>query len=134
MVKKRIAHFLILEVLIAFLLIAMTILPFSSYPYRAFAKEVANLEKMEIEPYFTAGFLEAIEHVNEEDFDLADQVIPFGKSDTLLLKRHVHIKKEHNPEKKGTLLVVDLSIKAKHTHITKQKVFYMPNLETTDEI
>ncbi len=134
MIKKRIAPFLILEVLIAFLLIAMTILPFSSYPYRAFAKEITYLEKMEIEPYFTAAFLESLEKIEENDFDLTDQIIPFGQFDTLHLKRHAHITKEHDVQKRGTLLVVDLTIQAKHALVIRQKAFYIPTLEITNEI
>lgn len=134
MAKKRITPFLILEVLIAFLLLSMTILPFSSYPYKAFTKEITYLEKMEIEPYFTAAFLESLDKVKEIDFDLKDQTIPFGQSDTLYLKRKAHVRVVQNPEKKGTFLVIDVTIRAKHALVTRQKAFYMPNLEITNEI
>ncbi len=134
MIKRRIAPFLILEVLIAFLLISMTILPFSSYPYRAFAKEINYLEQMEIEPYFTTAFIESLEQFDRTDFDLPCQMIPFGQSETLNLKRHVKIKKIHEASKRGTLLAVEVTIQGKNAKVTRSRNFYIPTLETHDEI
>jgi hypothetical protein len=134
MIKKRTPPFLIVEVLIAFFLITMTLLPFSSTPYKSFSKELTLLEQMEIEPYFNESFLQALDRLPLLDFDLEDKLIPFGKNQSLLLKRHVHITKTTDPSKKGTLLTIDLTIDGKRAHLTRQKMIYAPLLEDENEV
>ena len=114
MVKKRILNFLILEVLICFLLLSLSVLPFSSYPYRAFKKELAAIEALETRPYFTQSFLSAYEQINDDSIVLSDLEIPFGKDGHLTLKRYATKKIDSDSERTTSILAtVSLTIESK---------------------
>jgi hypothetical protein len=124
MIKKRTAPFLILEVLIAFLLIAMTILPFSSYPYKIFTKEVKLLEKMTIEPYFTDAFFDAYSQKDKDKIILKPIQIPFGKTNTLTVKRAATISCKTADNLPCTLITIQLIFTSKNESIIRSRSFY----------
>ena len=101
----------------------MTILPFTSFPYKAFKKELSSLEKMAIEPYFLSSFLEVAKNGEEEV--LEDLFIPFGDKETLLVKREIEKKVETDPTKtKSSLEKVSITFTTKHCKQTRTKLFY----------
>lgn len=137
MVKKKSFNFLILEVLISFLLLSLSVLPFSSYPYRAFKKEIGYLEQLEMEPYFSKSFFAAYEQMDKknlesESFELDELSIPFGKNEKLGIKRFVTVKKESALNKKGKLITIILTLKAPHKEITLEKCFYLKENKETN--
>ena len=126
MIKKKLSYFLILEVLIAFLLISMTILPFTSYPYKAFQKELSYLESMTIEPYFLISFIQALEKKDASESILDDMSVPFGNNDKLVIHRSASINITKNPKKTPySLITIDVTISSKNTKKTRRKNFTM---------
>lgn len=123
MIKKKTQHFLIFEVLVALFIITMSILPFSSYPYRAFKKELSLLEKITMEPYFTETFEEAI--AQKDNYVPTSLKVPFGKKDKLNIKREVIITilKNHE-EANGTLYEVKATLSSKNASITRSKNYF----------
>ncbi|MCH9621843.1 MAG: hypothetical protein S4CHLAM20_12710 [Chlamydiia bacterium] len=123
MIKKRTFNFLILEVLISFLLLSFSILPFSSYPYRNFKKELGFLESLEMKPYVNQSFSEIFENIStEKNYKLSNLTIPYGKKDTLNIKRKFSIKyislKTSKIYKKA---IVTLTLKSPHCEEVFQK-------------
>lgn len=128
MIKKRISHFLILEVLIAFLLISMTILPFTSYPYRAFQKELSHLESMTIEPYFSITFTQALKKSDAQEISLDDVIVPFGKNDSLTIHRSAKIDRITDPKRTTySLICIDVTMSSKNITKTRRKFFTIKN-------
>ena len=130
MIKRRIFHFLILEVLIAFILISLSILPFTSYPYRAFKKELSALEAMTMEPYFTESFNTAFSMLESESIFLEDLIVPFGKDQDLVLKRSVDITQTADKEKTPySLITINVTISSKHYKKTRTKLYTVKSKE-----
>ncbi|MCH9617864.1 MAG: hypothetical protein SP4CHLAM5_10180 [Chlamydiia bacterium] len=123
MIKKRTTPFLILEVLIAFMLIAMTILPFSSYPYKVFSKELKLLEKMTMEPYFTDAFFDAYHQKDKDEILLEPIQIPFGEKNQLTVKRSATIDQETVENSQKSLITVKITLSAKNEVISREKIF-----------
>ncbi len=132
MIKKRTFHFFIVEVLIAFLLISMTILPFSSYPYKTFTKQIRHLESLAIEPYFIPTFLEVMQLPEDEEANLPSLQIPFGPDETLTLVRLAKISKKYDPSKSSSALItIDVTLKTPHLCKERQMKFFIKNPEVT---
>ncbi len=130
MIKKRTFHFFIVEVLIAFLLISMTIIPFSSYPYKTFTKQIKHLESLSIEPYFIPTFLEVVQTLDNEEVNLAPIEIPFGPNETLTLVRTAKISKKYDPSKSpSALFTIDITFKTPHLYKERQVKFFIKNPE-----
>ena len=123
MIKKHTYNFLIFEVLVALFIISMSILPFSSYPYKAFQKEISFLHKMTMEPYFTKTFEEAI--LLKEEYTPKDLTAPFGTKEKLIIKRKVEITTPEKKENaKGTLYHVKVTLSSKNTTLSRTKIYY----------
>lgn len=135
MIKKKLFYFIILEVIIAFLLISMTILPFSSYPYKAFQKELSYLESMTIEPYFLISFIQALEKNEGLDRSLEKISVPFGSNDNLVLHRSASINITKDPKKTPySLITIDITISSKNTKKTRRKIFTIKSEEKNNAI
>jgi len=125
MMKKRKFNFLILEVLISFMLLTMALLPFSSYPYKVFQRELSSLESLEIRPYYTSSFYEAFDKFqNSEPSILNDLNIPFGKKGSLTVKRSFDVKVS-KPLKNNDFQVATISVtfKTNNSSETFQRKF-----------
>lgn len=132
MIKRRTFHFFIVEVLIAFLLISMTILPFSSVPYKTFSRQIKHLESLTIEPYFIPTFLEVLDVYDNQEVELSSLQIPFGPNETITLIRSAKISKKYDPSKSpSALLTIDLTLKTPHLCKQRQMKFFLKNPEVT---
>ena len=135
MIKKKTHYFLLLEIIIALLLISCSILPFSSYPYKVFQKEISYLEKMAIEPYFSLSFLEALEKNNPSQYTLPSLSVPFGNTETLFIQRFVNIQETYNKEKSPhAMLTITMTLKTKNCSQTKEKIFFISNKKKHNEM
>ncbi|MCH9812123.1 hypothetical protein K0U07_05120 [bacterium] len=119
-IKKR-HSFVLFEVLLSLLLITMSILPFSSYPYRIYKKEFSLLKKMTMEPYFTRSFEEA--YKKKDNPILEDIPTLFGEKDTLIIKRLATISKRQDDSHKKSLTEVQITLSAGHAKLTRTKYY-----------
>ena len=135
MIKKKTHYFLLLEIILALLLISCAILPFSSYPYKVFQKEISYLEKMAIEPYFSISFLEAFEQNHPSQYTLPSLTIPFGNTEILSIHRSVKTKETYNKEKSPhAMITILITLKTKNCSQTKEKIFFIPNKKEHHEM
>ena len=130
---KKTYNFLLLEIIIALLLISITIIPFSSYPYKVFKKEIVYLEKMCIEPYFSNTFAKVIQNLSEP-ISFTPTKIPFGKNSTLLIHRKAYILERYNKKTNNSLITIKVSIQSKHTSQSKEKKFFIKNRRNKNAI
>ena len=120
------SYFLILEILIAFLLISLTVLPFTSYPYKVFKKELSYLESMVIEPYFLVSFLDIMKNIDNSDYALDPIQIPFGRNSSLYVERTKEIpRRQLENHSNNELICILLTIKSKNTKQARRKYFYL---------
>jgi len=110
----------------------MTILPFSSYPYKTFSRQLKHLESLTIEPYFIPTFLEVMQNYEGNELTLPPLQIPFGPHETITLVRSVKISKKYNPSKSPSALVtIDLTFKTPHLCKQRQMKFFIKHPEVT---
>lgn len=119
MKMQKTHSFVLFEVLLALLLITMSILPFSSYPYRVYKKEIILLEKMTMEPLFPTSFEEA--YANKENPQLEPIELLFGEKNSLKISRLATITTKTEEKYRKDLTTVEITLSSPHTKITREK-------------